>query len=460
MTLAFRPDEANPRVSLLLSDLGLAPGAVDLGIDERDEMLAFLVQAHRGDRDRALFQYFQSGESIARSLGQVLRWRFGGLERIHSLLDFASGYGRVTRFLVREVPPERVWVADVYAEGVRFQAERFGVHAVVSSIRPEDFATAERFDAILVTSLFTHLPEERFVAWLRVLLGLLNPGGLLAFSAHSPEVLPAGAEMPASGFLFVPTSESGSLDTSDYGSTWVTEGFVRSALERAMSPEAPGASLHPLERALCNFQDLYLVVPEPGADFSSLAFQGEPQLFVERAEQNAGGSLELAGWCAVRDGGVREVEVWLDGERLGATPVGGERHDVAGFFGGPRHVHSGWKLSCRLPAAVSRSAAVLRLWVVDGGGGGHVLWAGSTPELLLAACRLESEQLRGWLRHSEAVLAEERARAAAAQRALADRLAAMRASRFWKLRNAWFRFKARVGLAEASEVAEASEAPE
>src|SRR5881227_3167136 len=200
MTLAFRPDESNPRVSALLADLGIDPATVDLAVDARDEMLAFLVEAHRGDRERALFHYFQSGASIADSLGQVLRWRFGeGMGRVRSLLDFASGYGRVTRFLVREVPPERVSVADVYADGVRFQAERFGVHGLVSTLRPEDFVCGERFDAILVTSLFTHLPEERFVAWLRALLGLLNPGGLLAFSAHSPEVLPAGVEMPASG---------------------------------------------------------------------------------------------------------------------------------------------------------------------------------------------------------------------------------------------------------------------
>ena len=47
------------------------------------------------------------------------------------------------------------------------------------------------------------------------------------FSAHSPEVLPPGVVMPESGFLFHASSESGSLDTSDYGSTWVTEAFVR-----------------------------------------------------------------------------------------------------------------------------------------------------------------------------------------------------------------------------------------
>ncbi|HEY2296011.1 MAG TPA: class I SAM-dependent methyltransferase, partial [Thermoanaerobaculia bacterium] len=245
MPLAFHPDETSPLVAALLSDLGIAPGTLDLAVDARDEMLGFLIDSSEGDRDRALFGYFRSGASIADSLGQVLRWRFGSLERVGKLLDFASGYGRVTRFLVRDVPPERVWVADVYADGVRFQEERLGVHGLVSTIRPEDFVCAERFDAILVTSLFTHLPEERFVAWLRVLLGLLAPGGMLAFSAHSPEVLPAGVPSPETGIHFQETSESGSLAKSDYGSTWVTEDFVRSSLDRALGP---GAALHRIER--------------------------------------------------------------------------------------------------------------------------------------------------------------------------------------------------------------------
>ena len=43
-------------------------------------MLGFLVDTFEGDRDRALFGYFRSGASIADSLRQVLRWRFGGSE--------------------------------------------------------------------------------------------------------------------------------------------------------------------------------------------------------------------------------------------------------------------------------------------------------------------------------------------------------------------------------------------
>jgi SAM-dependent methyltransferase len=445
MSLAFRPEDKSPPVDLLLDDLGIRPGGLNLAIDGRDEMLGFLVDTFQGDRDRALFAYFRSGASIADSMGQVLRWRFGDPGRTVRLLDFASGYGRVTRFYIREIPPERVWVADVYADGVRFQEKRFGVHGIVSAIRPEDFACAERFDAILVTSLFTHLPEERFVAWLRVLLGLLAPGGLLAFSAHSQEVLPPGAGMPAEGILFQEMSESGSLDTRDYGSTWVTEEFVRRALDRAAGPDA---SLHRLPRGLCNFQDLYLALNEPGVDFSGLDFHGEPQLFVDRARLfDEGRRLDLSGWAAVRSGAVREVEVMWGRERLARAPIEGPRPDVAAFLGDERLL-PGWSCSCQLPAGTSRSEPVLRLRVVDGRGLSLPLWAGSIESVLLAGAREENEELRRDLRDSQVRRAEENARAAAEIQGLQARIAAMEASRFWKLRNAWFGVKRTLRLTD------------
>ncbi len=449
MPLAFRPDETNPLVAALLSDLGIAPGTLDLAIDARDEMLGFLVDAHEGDRDRALFAYFRSGASIADALLQVLRWRFGPAVRTVRILDFASGYGRVTRFLVRDLPPERVWVADVYADGVRFQEERFGVHGIVSAIRPEDFACAERFDAILVTSLFTHLPEERFVAWLRVLLGLLAPGGLLVFSIHSSSVLPVGVVMPEEGIHFQEISESGSLATSDYGSTWVTEAFVRSALDRALGR---GASLHRIERGLCNFQDLCLAFPEPEVDLSTLGFQAEPQLFLEQARLAEGGRrLDLGGWVIARSGAVQAVESRLDGERLAVVSELEPRPDVGESLHGDRDLRCGWNLACPLPAGASHAAAVLRLCAVDGRGLTQPLWAGSIEAALLAGSRQDVIRLSRvlWRESAEKErFAREAGQAAAEAERLRVRVQAMEASRFWKLRNAWFAVKRGLGLTE------------
>lgn len=433
MSLAHRPDEPSPFVRAFLA--GSGSGDLDLAVDDRDEMLDFLVDWQAGDRERALFAYFRTGRSVADGLLQVLRWRGATGGRV---LDFASGYGRITRFLVREIPPERLWVADVYADGVRFQAERFGVHAVVSTVRPEDLELGEGFDAILVTSLFTHLPEVRFLDWLRALCARLAPGGMLVFSTHDTSLL--GSPSPPGDLIFQEISESGSLDTSDYGSTWVSEAFVRGAVERAARSVGRQASVHRLERGLCNYQDLYVAVLEPGVSFAGLEYSGEPHLFLERCAVAARDRLEMSGWAAVRTGEVEGVEVLLDGEPLAELPVDQPRPEVAAMLGEQRYLRSGWGGGLTLPRGLSRSTSVLVLSVRDGRGVRHPLWSGSVQALLVDSARNEIQDL-------DARLNRELAGAEAEIRQLRARLSAMEASRFWKLRNAWFGLKRSLGLA-------------
>ena len=441
-----------PLAAALLADRGLGPDAVPLEIDPRDEMLSFLLEANEGDLDRARFIYYLSGLGVADSLRQVLLWRFGSWGRIGRLLDFASGYGRVVRFLLRDLPPERVWVADLYEEAVAFQRERFGVHGLASAVRPQDFAGAERFDAILVTSLFTHLPEERFVGWLRRLLERLAPGGMLLFSVHDEAVLTPGQEMPAAGIRFEDWSESASLDPSDYGSAWVTEGFVRGALARAL-PGAPLA-VHRLRRALVHFQDLYAVVPEaPGetVDFSTLAFRGEPQVYVESCAFPEPDRLELAGWAAARGvARIREIQILLDGEVLAAAPVDGDRPDVAAHFGdtGDAGLRPGWRIAVRLPPGTSRSRSLLAIRAVDDRGTARLVDVGSTEHALLSAARREAGRLGRelyQLREDFRILeGTSRSRIEWLEAVLGE----MRESRFWKMRTLWFRLKRALGLTD------------
>lgn len=450
MSLAHRPDETSPFVRAFLADRGFSGSSgLELAIDDRDEMLRFLIDGMDGDRDKALFAYFRTGLSIADALLQVLRWRFPegvGRNGAGKVLDFASGYGRITRFLVREIPAERLWVADVYAGGVRFQEERFGVHGVVSSMRPEDLDLGETFDAILVTSLFTHLPEERFLAWLRVLLARLEPGGVLVFSTHHPSLLAPCPPMPESGLLFQEISESGSLDTSDYGSTWVTEQFVHGSVARAAESLGRRASVQRLERGLCNYQDLYVAVPEPGVDFSGLRYTGEPYVSLEHCGISGPDGLEMSGWAAVRTGEVEAVEVILDGQLLAELPIVYPRPDVAALLGEPRYLRSGWGGAFRLPPGTSRGSSVLVVRVRDGRRVSHPLRAGSVESLLLESAGNVISVLRNELRTAGERLAEVQARSEAEVEGLRARIAAMEASRFWRMRNAWFRLKRGLGL--------------
>ena len=194
---------------------------VNTAIHNDDEMLLFVEELY-GNRKAALWKYFADGLQML-NLGQDLaRKKCGSLMNIRSFLDFASGYGRFTRFLVKELPRERVWVSDIYENAVEFQQQQFDVHGIVSVPNPDNYQCAQRFDFIFVASLFSHLPDRMFKKWLGKLYSFLAPKGLLVFSVHDQAVLPSGVAMPATGFYFQPHSESRSLDKNQYGSTWVT----------------------------------------------------------------------------------------------------------------------------------------------------------------------------------------------------------------------------------------------
>jgi SAM-dependent methyltransferase len=433
VSLAYRTGEGHP----LLAALGLTAGrfaGANFDVHAADEMLQHYSNLHGSDRAQALVLYFDSGRRIWQTLAEVLRWRFGQTGKPSRLLDFASGYCRVTRFAAVDVPPERIWVADLYAEGVRFQEATFGVHGLVSHADPERFHCDGAFDAILVSSLFTHLPESTFGAWLRRLSGLLRPGGVLAFSVHGEDLVPPGRKLPPSGILFDRASESGSLPTEQYGTTWVSEAFVR----RAIAESAPETSAQRIARGLANFQDLWIVVPEPGCDFSGLRLRAGPEGFVEHCSTPAG-RLRISGWVAdrVRRATPRELRVTLGGELLDVQRAFQARDEVSALFPYEQVAGYGWQVEAELPTGALARNAALEVEVIDAAGEAFPLYEDPLLAALLRSARLDLYSLTNQL--------EERT---GEVRKLEARLAGMQASRFWKLRNAWFKLKRGLGLTE------------
>ena len=417
----------DPALAAFLEDQLPTGWELDLDLHPADEMLAFSQEISGGAPGLGLVEYFRAGWMAHRTLARLLAWRFGSVASTPSLLDFASGFGRTTRFLVRELAPERITVAEIKADAVAYQQDRFGVRGWVTTTRPESLATGERFAVIFVASLFTHLPGHRFEEWLRALLDCLEPGGLLVFSVLGPGALPAGWEMPASGLRFESFSESGVLDASEYGTTWVSEARVREMLERFGVREA-----QLIPRGLWHLQDLWVAEASGGSGLTGLPGQRGPLAFLEQAELQREGALRLTGWCGDPDSDLRPAVEARIGERPSVRQEGlFPRPETAALIGRP-----GSQFDLRLEPgdAPFRADEVVLLTTRAAAGEEMVAFCGRLESAILWA-RGTTEGARGaGLERRSAELEQECNR-------LQELIDWMRASRFWKAREAWWRVR-------------------
>jgi SAM-dependent methyltransferase len=300
--------------------------AVNETIHDDDEMYLFLARIVGAPRARMF--YFKLGCDLARTIMQIARWRFGRKTQQIKVMEFACGYGRNLRHIVRAIPAENMFVSDIYENAVKFCVEQFGVRGRLSVHDPSDLDWLERFDLIVVPSLFSHLPEATFSGWIAALHDLLTDKGILVFSVHGDHLLTPGVSMPESGIIFVQESESSTLDKSEYGSSWVSETFVSEQIHKATG--------HPrysrTRRGFWNHQDFYLIAKDASADLSSFRYDHGVVGKLDTLEAGSGRSFKFAGWAkdtsAARALDMRIV-VSLGGRKIAESVASGQRFDVA-----------------------------------------------------------------------------------------------------------------------------------
>jgi len=168
----------------------------------------------------AAFEYLRSGHEALTVMENALEAFGRPLGKQAAVLDFASGFGRMLRFLSKRLPTDRVFASDLMRETTRFTQATFGVHSFPSAADPREIAFPRRFSAIWVGSLFTHLPPPRFAEFLSVLAGQLEPDGVLLFSTHALD------ESVEGGHKFQVTGENPQLDEHEYGLAWTEATFV------------------------------------------------------------------------------------------------------------------------------------------------------------------------------------------------------------------------------------------
>lgn len=181
----------------------------------------------------AIEYYFSTGHESAQKLAAIKHDIMQTGKQ--SLLEFASGYGCVSRHLIKQNPEFDLTACDIHPEAVRFVNDTLSIPCIGSVTDPDEFDPPKRYRMVFALSFFSHMPRRTWGKWLAALYRAVEPGGVLVFTTHgfiSQRKMMAHAVIDQTGFWFNENSEQSDLDTADYGTTITTPEFVRTEIAR------------------------------------------------------------------------------------------------------------------------------------------------------------------------------------------------------------------------------------
>lgn len=202
-------------------------------IHRNDIMFHYHLLQVEGEMLPALFSHYAVGARFLTKVNELLS-EIG--HKPPKILDFGSGYGRVSRFIPQVWPSSEVWVSEVKTEAMEFQENKLGFKVIKHNQNPESFH-AETFDLILALSVFSHLPESSFRGWVDVLIAHLAPGGKLIFSFNALKKPHKRGEtfryLPNSEDLHFPHISNANLDSEEYGHAFISRDLIIAIAESA-----------------------------------------------------------------------------------------------------------------------------------------------------------------------------------------------------------------------------------
>jgi SAM-dependent methyltransferase len=207
--------------------------------------------------EAAVQNYFVDGATSAQKLSDIIRMHVAASASPLRVLEFASGYGMVTRHLARVPITIELTACDIHKEAIDFIQQRLNQHVVLSRSVPEEANFEQSFDVVFALSFFSHMPRSTFARWLKRLFDAVAIDGILVFTTHGllSRRLFGDITLSEDGFWFMPSSEQGDLDPAEYGTSVTTPGYVVGEISRLS-----GASLAEYQRGFWwGHQDVYVV---------------------------------------------------------------------------------------------------------------------------------------------------------------------------------------------------------
>jgi SAM-dependent methyltransferase len=219
-----------------------APVGITAKLHPEDYILHFVLNQSR-DKMTALEDYYTTGRTSAQNLRDILAEDTTlGPGSNFQLLEFASGYGCVTRHLAELFPSMTLTSCDIHSQAIDFISKEMKVDTAISNLEPEQFTLGRQFDVVFALSFFTHMPDRTYGPWMQALFRHVRPGDYFIFTASGDKVI---AQTPTAisheGFGFFTHSEQGDLDAEEYGSTLSTPFYVTRRIHRLL--QAPLVSL-------------------------------------------------------------------------------------------------------------------------------------------------------------------------------------------------------------------------
>lgn len=199
-------------------------------VHDKDEMFVTLKK-QLPETGKAFHFYFYCGGLVAQNLENFLI-DLGHNPQKMSILDYASGYGRISRYFVKIF--NKCTVSDIESQMLKFQEENFGVESFLAypDLRKSNFL-GKQFDIVFSFSLFTHLHPSIWFNWLQALSQCVANNGYLFFSTRSKEFARSKGEEFKGQFNYTEKNENPArLDVKKYGQMSVTYKYVEQQVSK------------------------------------------------------------------------------------------------------------------------------------------------------------------------------------------------------------------------------------